>query len=75
MSDRTVGLDAGNGADTTQAATRTASTTTKQRGSVTSDPQLVACIKITKTLDALDERSRTFVLDYIDAKYNGTGGV
>jgi len=65
--EETIGLgDAipANGADTT-----TATTTKVRRGSVTSDPQLVACIKITKTLDGLTPQHRAFVLDYLAKKY------
>lgn len=69
MSDRTVGLDAGNGAAIPETATRTATTTKPQRGTVTSDPQLVACIKIDKTLAQLDDAGRAFVLNYIGTKY------
>ena len=64
----TVGL--GNGADT-GSGTDVATTKKSTRGTVTSDPKLVSCIKITRQLDALTPVDREFVLDYIDGKYNG----
>ena len=71
MSDQTVGLT-GNGADTTKKTTTTqatAATTEKKRGTVTSDPKLVSCIKISRALDALTTADRAFVLAYIADKY------
>ncbi len=69
MSDTTVGLS-GNGAAATQ--TTTTAAPKAARGSVTSDPQLVACIKISKTLDSLTPDTRSFVLNYIGDKYIGS---
>jgi hypothetical protein len=65
----TVGL--GNGADTAAQTSGTApiTPTTKSRGTVTSDPKLVACIKISRTLDTLTPEDRSFVLDYVLGKY------
>jgi hypothetical protein len=67
MSEQTVGL--GNGADTTKAATAAAVAEKKARGTTTSDPKLVACIRIAKQLDVLDENDREFTLTYICDKY------
>lgn len=66
MNESTVGL--GNGADTTK--TTAATPVKKTRGTVTSDPNLVACTRITATLDKLDDAGRKFVLDYVCGKYN-----
>lgn len=72
MSEQTVGLgDAQSVSETAQQANGAAKPTKAVRGSVTSDPSLVACIKIDKTIAALDETGRDFVLSYILKKYVG----
>ena len=69
MSDQTVGLGNGSAQTTTKATTGIASAPEKKRGTVTSDPKLVSCIKISRALDALTPADRGFVLAYIADKY------
>lgn len=80
MSEQTVGLgDAvptsaqpnGSAGKPTTVAPATTTEKKSTRGSVTSDPQLVACVKIGRILDSLDETGREFVLSYITNKYIG----
>jgi hypothetical protein len=76
MSEQTVGL--GDATSVTETVQQTGNGAAKPeskkgaRGSVTSDAQLVACIKIDKTLAQLTESQRDFVLAYITGKYIGS---
>lgn len=70
MSEQTVGLGNGSTPTQQQATTNTGAGQKNARGTVTSDPGLVACIKIDRLIAGLEtETQRDFVLNYVFSKY------